>query len=76
MQCENDKALKEILKSRLYTKKEDVMRGDWIYFKNEREWEGPVRVTAIDGKTILAIRAGKLLHINTDYVTVIKTGRS
>ena len=64
---ESDRVLKAALKQRIYTRGNDVQAGDWIYFKNKKKWEGPVKVTTKDGKSLYAVRGGKLLTINTDH---------
>ena len=42
------------------------------FFKNDKKWEGPVKVTTKDGKLLYAIRAGKLLTINSDHAQLSK----
>ena len=59
IECEADKVLRQALKQKVFARGEDVKTGDWIYFKNKsRKWEGPVRVSSRDGKSLFAIRAG------------------
>ena len=70
--CENDSALKTALRKRCFLKAKQIEAGDWIYFKNDRKWEGPVRVTTKDGKLLYAIRAGRLLTINSDHANISK----
>ena len=73
IKCESDRVLKAALKQRLYKTVGEIFPGDWIYFKNHRKWEGPVKVTTVDGKRIYAIRANKLLTINSDNVVLAKS---
>ena len=72
IQCEADRVLKQALKSRIYAEGKDISAGDWIYFKNQRKWEGPVKVTTKNGKLLYAIRKGRLLTINSDHATLAK----
>ena len=72
IKCEADRVLKQALKSRVYTQSGNISAGDWIYFKNKRKWEGPVKVTTEDGKILYAIRKGRLLTINSDHATLAK----
>ena len=72
IKCEADRVLKQALKSRVYTQSGNISAGDWIYFKNKRKWEGPVKVTTKDGKILYAIRKGRLLTINSDHATLAK----
>ena len=73
IKCESDRVLKAALKQRLYKTVGEIFPGDWVYFKNHRKWEGPVKVTTVDGKRIYAIRANKLLTINSDNVVLAKS---
>ena len=73
MQVENDKALKTILKKRVYSNTIELNPGDWIYYKNDRKWEGPIKITTKDGKLLYAVRAGKLVTINADHAKLVKT---
>ena len=68
--CENDSALKTALRKRCFLNAKQIEAGDWIYFKNDRKWEGPVKVTTKDGKLLYAIRAGRLLTINSTFQNV------
>ena len=72
IKCEADRVLKQALKSRIYTQSGNISAGEWIYFKNKRKWEGPVKVTTKDGKILYAIRKGRLLTINSDHATLAK----
>ena len=47
-----------------------IYPGDWVYFKNHRKWEGPVKVATMDCKRLYAVRANKLLTINVDNVVL------
>ena len=67
IQGESDRVLKAALKQRVYKRGEDIEIGDWIYFNNTGKWQGPVKVTAKDGKSLYVVRGGKLLTINTDH---------
>ena len=69
---ESDKVLKGALKQRIYARGENIQKNDWIYFKNKSKWEGPVKVVARDGKSLFAVRAGRLLTINADYADLAK----
>ena len=70
--CESDRILKLALKQRVYKKVGEIFIGDWIYYKNHRKWEGPVKVTSKDGKLLYAVRANRLLTINADNVLLAK----
>ena len=72
IKCESDRILKSALRQRLYKTAGEIFPGDWVYFKNHRKWEGPVKVTTVDGKRLYAIRANKLLTINIDNVVLAK----
>ena len=72
IKCESDRVLKQALKSRIYTQGQNISPGDWIYFKNKKKWEGPVKVTTKDGKLLYAIRKGRLLTINSDHASLAK----
>ena len=74
IQCENDTALKTALRKRCFKSAEMVNIGEWIYFKNARAWEGPVKVVSKDGKLLYVVRAGRLLTINSDHAVVSKCG--
>ena len=65
-----NKVLKAALKQRIYKRGDHIKRGDWIYYKNKDKWEGPVKVAAKDGKSLFAVRGGRLLTINTDHAHV------
>ena len=54
----------------MFSECQAIEAGDWIYFKNDRKWEGPVKVTTKDGKLLYAIRAGRLLTINSDHANI------
>ena len=73
VQCESDHAIREALKQRLYTRIEDIKLQDWIYFKENKNWFGPVRVVGIEGKRIHAMRAGRMLTINRDNIVISKS---
>ena len=72
IECESDRVIKTALKKRVYSSNKDIGPGSWIYFKNDRKWQGPVKVTTMDGKLLYAFRAGKLLTINTDHAVIAK----
>ena len=67
---ESDRVIKTALKQRIYKRGHDINQGDWIYFKNREKWEGPVKVCAKDGKSLYAVRAGRLLTINSDHADI------
>ena len=67
IQGESDRVLKAALKQRVYRRGEDIQAGDWIYFNNTGKWQGPVKVTTRDGKSLYVVRGGRLLTINTDH---------
>ena len=67
---ESDNILKLALKQRIYRRPETIERGTWIYYKNKKKWEGPVKILARDGKSLYAVRAGRLLTINSDYADI------
>ena len=74
IECENDHVLKMALKKRVYVDPKGLKPGTWIYFKNQKKWEGPVKITTMSGKLVYAIRKGQLLKINTDHIHVVKSG--
>ena len=55
------------LRKRCFKSAEDVQPGDWIYYKNERVWEGPIKIMTKVGKLLYAVRGGRLLTINSDH---------
>ena len=67
---ESDRIIKTALKQRIYKRGQEISQGDWIYFKNRGKWEGPVKVCTKDGKLLYAVRAGKLLTINSDHADI------
>ena len=73
IQCESDRTLKSALKQRIYKEADQVFPGDWVYYKNHRVWEGPVKVSFKDGKKIYAVRGNKILTINSDNVLLSKS---
>ena len=52
IECESDRIIKTALKKRFYSQPEDISPGSWIYFKNDKKWEGPVKITTKDGKLL------------------------
>ena len=64
---ESDKILKTALKQKIYKRGEDITVGDWIYYNNNGKWQGPVKVTTKDGKSLYVVRGGRLITINTDH---------
>ena len=67
---ESSKSLKLALKQKIYRRPETVERNDWVFFKNlpfSKIWEGPLKILARDGKTLFAVRANKMLAINTEH---------
>ena len=73
IQCESDQAIREALRQRLYTRIENIQLNDWIYFKENKRWYGPVKVAGVEGKRIHAMRAGRLLTINKDNILLSKS---
>ena len=67
---ESNRVIKAALKQRIYKRGQDVKHGDWIYYKNNGKWQGPMKVCAKDGKSLYAVRAGKLLTINSDHADI------
>ena len=67
---ESDKVLKAALKDRIYTRGNNIKIGNWIYFKNNGRWQGPVKVAGKDGKSLYVVRGGKFLTVNTDHADV------
>ena len=55
IQCESDHILKMALKKRCFASSKEISPGEWIYFKNGKRWEGPVKVTTKDGKLLYAV---------------------
>ena len=67
---ESDRVIKRALKQRIYRRGQEIQQGDWIYYKNRGKWEGPVKVCTKDGKSLYAVRAGRLLTINSDHADI------
>ena len=67
---ESNRVLKAALKQRIYKRGQDIKQGDWIYYKNNGKWQGPMKICAKDGKSLYAVRAGRLLTINSDYADI------
>ena len=42
--------------------------------KNDRRWEGPIKITAKDGKLLYGIKAGSSVTINVDHAKIAKSG--
>ena len=72
IESESDRTLKFALKQRIYKGVGDVDVGEWIYYKNSKKWEGPVKIHSKDGKLLYSVRANKLLTINSDHVMLTK----
>ena len=68
IQLESDKTIREALKQRLYTSVDHVALGDWIFYKDNNRWFGPVRVVGVEGKRIHVMRAGRINTVNRDNV--------
>ena len=67
---ESSKSLKLALKQKIYRRPETIERNDWVFFQNltfSKIWEEPVKILARDGKTLFAVRANKMLAINTEH---------
>ena len=72
---ESNRVIKEALKKRLYVGVEEIHPGWWIYYKQNRIWQGPVKVIAVDGKKIHYYRLGKHICINKDDVMLSELPR-
>ena len=72
IKSESNRTIREALKKRLYVGVEEIHPGWWIYYKQNRIWQGPVKVIAVDGKKIHAYRLGKHICINKDDVMLAK----
>ena len=47
---------------------------NWIYVKNKtKKWVGPVKISTKDGKLFYAIRAGRLITINSDHAVLVNS---
>jgi hypothetical protein len=57
IECERDRGLRAALKKKIY-KRDDINARDWIYFKNDKKWQDPVKFTTKDGKRLYAVRGG------------------
>ena len=73
VQLESESTLREALKQRLYARVNDINLQDWIYFKQQNRWHGPVKVVGIEGKRIHCMRAGRLITVNKDMVILSKS---
>ena len=74
IEVEADRVIKKALKQRVFAHPDDIKTGDWIYFKDRsKRWEGPVKVTSMNGKLLYAVRGGRLLTINSDHAKLVKS---
>ena len=70
--AESSAILKKALKSRVYPRGENIIKGDWIYYKKNDSksksvlWNGPSQVTAINGKKLFIDRGARLATVNRD----------
>ena len=70
--AESSAILKKALKSRVYPKGDDIINGDWIYYKKNNSkskepiWSGPSKVTAVNGKKLFIDRGARLATVNRD----------
>ena len=69
---ESDKKLKAALRERIYKRGTNIAIGEWIYFKNQDKWRGPVKVAAKDGKNLYVVRGGRFLTVNSDHADIAK----
>ena len=51
-EAESNAVLKKVLKSKLYTRADNIKERDMIYYKKDREkyWQGPIKAIAVNGK--------------------------
>ena len=72
VKLESDVSLKKALKSRAYSKGEDIIEGDWIYYKKNDTvakgpvWKGPSKVVAVNGKKLFVDQGARLGTVNRD----------
>ena len=69
---ESSTILKKALKSKIHSRGDDIEEGDWIYYrKNDGKskstiWNGPSKVTAINGKKLFIDQGARLGTVNRD----------
>ena len=76
VQCESDRVLAEALRKRLYVGGGQGFPGMWVYYKQGRKWQGPIKIHSIDGKKLYSVRAGRLITVNRDDVILAKAEES
>ena len=60
------------MKSRIYTRGNNVTEGDWIYYQKEKGrgkekiWRGPAKVVAVNGKKLFIDQGARLSTVNRD----------
>ena len=65
---ESDRILKAALKDRVYPKGDNIMKGDYVFFKQTKDkaWKGPNKVVSDNGKTLYVDVCGRLNAVNRD----------
>ena len=68
IKAESSASLKKALKSKVYPKGGDIVEGDEIYFKHNKDkvWSGPSKVVAVNGKKLFVDNGGRLKTVNRD----------
>ena len=71
IKCESDRIIKSALKDRIFPKGNDIMIGDYVFFKQNKDkmWHGPNKVIAANGKTLYVEICGRINEVNRDDCT-------
>ena len=78
VKAESSIVLKRALKSRVYSRGDDIQEGDWIYyrknngFKNDVIWNGPSKVISMNGKKLFVDQGARQGTVNRD--NAVKVG--
>ena len=72
IKAESSQVLKKALKNRIHTKGDNVEQGDTIYYKkgNQRNWQGPDKVIAVNGKKLFIDKGSHVATVNRDDAVV------
>ena len=71
IKAESDRIIRSALKDRVYPKGNDIVNGDYVYFKQNKDkmWQGPNKVIATNGKTLYVDVCGRINAVNRDDST-------
>ena len=69
IKAESSCVLKKALKSRVYARGENIKEGDHIYYYkgNNKDWQGPDKVIAVNGKKLFVDKGAHVATVNRDY---------